>query len=421
MLYLCCDNQATWYQARNAPLSLWTCLNGGRMKQEAAPKRRGVVHRCGKASGEKKPDHLPEGLAHLQTSLLFLKRSMRTSGSTLQQGIPSLFPETPGSFITSCRRGREKRGRVSIERAVGRLEAGDVFRDWLAGVLWDRLPEPDDEARVYRIEPASHVVCRYEFIDAGISVIGKFFGAPTGAKTRYDANAAMMNEFHLLRSIARWVRVPGALATNSRFHAVLVTEYVPGRTLRELLAAGESLYEPLTGVAHLLRRLHESTQTSCDRERDFAYFHALLDQNGLPAPGRERFGRLLGAWRHSPRICPDAGCVVHGDATPGNYLFDGGTCAVDFEGSRDHAHPIRDLGILASEIKASPGSARAEDYIGHLLWHYSNGEEEFRRNTAQLPFFMALGYLRIARLPWRAAERDWLLGEAEACLAAGPG
>ena len=49
------------------------------------------------------------------------------------------------------------------------------------------------------------------------------------------------------------------------------------------------------------------------------------------------------------------------------------------------------------------------------------GEEEFRRHTADLPFFMSLGYLRIARLPWRAAERDWLLQEAEACLAAGPG
>ncbi|MCK9307830.1 MAG: aminoglycoside phosphotransferase family protein [Methanoculleus sp.] len=112
-------------------------------------------------------------------------------------------------------------------------------------------------------------------------------------------------------------------------------------------------------------------------------------------------------------------CRAHGDATPGNYLFDGSTCAIDFEGARDHAHPVRDLGILAAEIKASPGSnARAEDYIGHLLWHYSHSVEEFRRHIAVLPFFMALGHLRIARLPWRAAERDRLLSEAEACLAA---
>jgi len=111
--------------------------------------------------------------------------------------------------------------------------------------------------------------------------------------------------------------------------------------------------------------------------------------------------------------------MVHGDATLSNYLFDGDTCAIDFEGARNHTHPVRDLGILASDLKTSDGSsARAEDYIGHLLWHYSQGEEEFRRHTAALPFFMALGYLRIARLPWRAAECDWLLSEAEACLAA---
>ncbi len=311
--------------------------------------------------------------------------------------------------------------RVSIEREVGRLEPGDAFGDWLAGIIADWLPDQESDAWVYRIEPASHVVCRYEFA-GGVSIIGKFFGAPTGAKTCYNADAAMENEFDRLRRAAGWIRVARPLAMNSRFHSVLVTGYIPGPTIRDLLTAGGALYEPLTGVAHLLRRLHDSTRTSCNREREFAYFHAVLDQNGLPASWREQFNRLLGAWWHSPRIGSDVGCMIHGDATPGNYLFDGDICAIDFEGSRDHAHPVRDLGILAAEIKASPGSnPGAEDYIGHLLWNYSQSVEEFRRHTAALPFFMALGYLRIARLPWRAAERDWLLGEAEACLAAGPG
>lgn len=311
---------------------------------------------------------------------------------------------------------------LNIERRRGRLEAGDAFGDWLASVLADRLAGWRGKIRVYRVEPASHVVCRYEFTGTALSVIGKFFGEPTGAKTRYNADAAMKNEFRRLRRASGWIRVPRALATNSRFHSVLVTEYVPGRTLRELLAAGVSLYDPLTGVAHLLRRLHDGTQTSCKRERDFAYFHAVLDQNALPVPRRKTFDRLLGAWWHSPRIGSDAGCMVHGDATLSNYLFDGDTCAIDFEGSRNHTHPVRDLGIFAAELKTSPGiGSRAEDYIGHLLWHYSRSEEEFRRHTAVLPFFMALGHLRIARLPWRASERDWLLQEAEACLAAGPG
>ncbi|BBL69319.1 phosphotransferase [Methanoculleus chikugoensis] len=321
----------------------------------------------------------------------------------------------------------------------GYLEAGDAFGDWLAGALTDRLAGWRGRIRVCRMEPASHVVCRYEF-GTGLSVVGKFFGAPTGARTRYNADAAMRNEFLRLRHLSGWIRVPHAVATSSRFQSVLVTEHIPGPTLRELLDAGASLYDPLTGVAHLLRRLHDSTRTSCRRERDFAYVHAILDQNNLPGSRRKRFDRLLGAWWHGTRL-DRAGCMVHGDATPGNYLFDGGICAIDFEGAH-HAHPVRDLGILAAELRASGGSTTtaedygrsvnsshnafasggstttAEDYIGHLLWHYSGSEDEFRHHTAVLPFFMALGYLRIARLPWRAAERDWLLAEAEACLCA---
>ncbi len=307
-------------------------------------------------------------------------------------------------------------GPVVMTGEIGYLEPGDPFRDWLCGVVGDDCP-----VRVYRIEPASHVVCRYEFDGAGTSVIGKFFGAPTGAKTRYDAAKALANECRRLRDAAALVRVPRVLAAEERFGSVLVTECVPGPTLREVLAAETSPYGALTGVARLLRRLHDGTRTTWHRERDFAYFHAVLDQNRLSARERERFNRLLGAWWHSPQFCRDTGCMVHGDATPGNYLRDGEICAIDFEGGRDHAHPLRDPGILAAEMKASPGnSARAEDWIGHLLWHYSRDEEEFRQNCAVFPFFMALGHLRIARLPWREAEREWLVSEAEVCLSAIP-
>jgi len=203
----------------------------------------------------------------------------------------------------------------------------------------------------------------------------------------------MKREYDRLLRASGWIPVSCALATNSRFHLVLVTGYVPGTSIRELLAAGSSLYDPLTGVAHLLRRLHDNTRTSCDREREFAYFHEVLDQNRLPAHQREWFNRLLGAWWHSTRIGQDEGCMARGDATPAttSTTAEPGRSILKVSGTTP-SHPrsrnprCRDQGI-------GRGNVRAEDHIGHFLWYYSESEVAFRRHTADLPFFMALGYL----------------------------
>ncbi|WP_231476528.1 hypothetical protein [Methanoculleus sp. MH98A] len=59
----------------------------------------------------------------------------------------------------------------------GYLKADDAFGNWLAEVLADRLAGWHGKTRVYRVEPASHLVCRYEFPGTGLTVVGKFFGA----------------------------------------------------------------------------------------------------------------------------------------------------------------------------------------------------------------------------------------------------
>ena len=59
---------------------------------------------------------------------------------------------------------------------------------------------------------------------------------------------------------------------------------------------------------------------------------------------------------------------------------------------------------------------RAEPYIGH--WHYSQSTEEFRRITNALPFFMALGLLRMGRLGIDPDNSVHIHREAKACLKA---
>jgi Ser/Thr protein kinase RdoA (MazF antagonist) len=128
---------------------------------------------------------------------------------------------------------------------------------------------------------------------------------------------------------------------------------------------------------------------------------------------------MLGDWWNSTRIDQPYGCRIHNDPNPVNLVFDCDKLVLlDFESSWEHAHPVHDLGVVAAELKhyfaSCKGSdARAEPYIGHFLWHYSRGEDEFHRITDALPFFMALGLLRTARL---GINHPYLFKEAEACL-----
>lgn len=68
-----------------------------------------------------------------------------------------------------------------------------------------------------------------------------------------------------------------------------------------------------------------------------------------------------------------------------------------------HANFVHDLGVVAAELKHyfarhKGNDQRAEPYIGHFLWHYSQSLDEFRRITQALSFFMSMGLLRTARL-----------------------
>ncbi|KUG19632.1 hypothetical protein ASZ90_010643 [hydrocarbon metagenome] len=312
-----------------------------------------------------------------------------------------------------------------VQQQVAVLEQGDAFRDWLVGVLEARVENPLCRVQVYRIRPASHAVCRYEFLGEGHSVVGKFFGEPTGRTTAYNTEKAMQNEYRMLQRIAGLIDVPRPIAMRRDFHAALVTDYVPGVPLLALLGSEDGLYDPLASVARLQKRLHALTRQSCNLEREFAYFHSVLGQNRLDARRHDRFCELLSKWRDHPLLADMGGCLIHGDATPANYLFVGDRAyGVDFEHAWECGHPVHDPGIFCAEMKHlfayRKGSARqAEPYIGHFLWHYSGGGEEFYRVTETFPFFLALGYLRIARLPIHPSHRECLIREAEACLTSG--
>ncbi len=310
------------------------------------------------------------------------------------------------------------------EKRVGTLKPGNTFRDWLVEVLGDRIQKKKSNVRVFKLTPSSHTVCRFEFKDEGYSVITKFYAEPTGWKKKYNAARAMQKEYDTLKKVEPIIDIPRPMASKKEFHCALVTEYVHGNTLYKYMNSDDGLYDRLTAVARVLRRLHDNTRSSYHKDEEFAHFHNLFDQLHLRSSKREMYNRLLGEWWYSNLIDQPYGCRIHNDATPMNYLFNHKKVyALDFESSWDHANFVHDLGTVAAELKHhfaihKGDGQRAEPYIGHFLWHYSRDESEFRRITSALPFFMAMGLLRMGKLERKRNWSAFIFQEALACLRA---
>jgi serine/threonine protein kinase len=253
--------------------------------------------------------------------------------------------------------------------------------------------------------------------------MAKFFSEPTGQLKNYDHHRGMMKEYRNLERADSIINVAKPLAVNKKFNCVLVTEYIPGKSLGWYIKHDEKLDKRLTAIAHMLRQLHDNTKSSYIKENEFRNYHEVLDHLKLDHDSRKTFNKLLGKWWYSSWLDREWGCMVHRDVTPSNYIFfKGKPYAIDFESSWSHAHPVRDLGILTAELKNEferhkGGDWKAEPHIGNLLWEYSNDEKDFTYITKVLPFFMSIGLLRSARIH-QGSHRNYLIKEARECLKA---
>lgn len=306
-----------------------------------------------------------------------------------------------------------------LEKHVNTLKPGDTFRDWLIDIVGEKVRNRRCKVAVHKISPVSHTVCRYEFEEENYSVVAKFYAEPTGWLRKYNSAQSMQREFDTLKRMEAIVNVPRPIAARKDFHCVLVTEHVRGKPLFKFMKSEDDLYDRLTTTAHILRRLHDHTKSDYRKQDEFAHFHKILDQLRLDSKRRLEFNKLLGDWWYSTLIDAPYGCRIHNDPNPVNLVFNHDKLILlDFESSWEHANFVHDLGVVAAELKHyfarhKGNDQRAEPYIGHFLWHYSQSLEEFRRITQALPFFMAMGLLRTARLGFNS---PYLFKEALACL-----
>ncbi len=123
----------------------------------------------------------------------------------------------------------------------------------------------------------------------------------------------------------------------------------------------------------------------------------------------------------------DQQVLVHGDATPDNFMFGGGLSVVAFDLERTkRADRVFDTGRIAGELKhffmrATGNKYAADPFIGHFLWeyacHFPNRDSAFRSITGRTPFYMGITLLRVSRNTWVEPEyRRRLINEAKECL-----
>ena len=291
---------------------------------------------------------------------------------------------------------------------------------------------------------ATRPVYRFGFGEGVPDVVGKFF---ITFPDLTPSDRGLVREYHAyLQAPALGLTgpiscIPHLLGCNPSVNLGLLLEAISGPDLDHfLLRAGSpdgqaTLCPKLERLAELLAFFHSRLVPSQPVSANAAlkYFHKLMQQllaKGVLSRDEERHFQVeRAAWEKVIANFPDGRVLVHGDATPTNFLFpDGRAVAVDLERLRV-ADRLFDLSWVAGELKHAWGwrfhnFAASEPYIGHFLRSYlqaSGADAAIEDRVYRLnPFYMALAELRIARNDFLSWDyRRALIHEALYCFTFG--
>ena len=327
---------------------------------------------------------------------------------------------------------------------LGRLPKSDPMHNYLQYEIQPQISGSSDRSsyRVFGLN-GSNDVYLYEDRDTGSKVIGKFFlssrkkdaaRAATHLTHEFD-NLCMMRDY----GMTGHHHVVKPLGRHYSMNALLVTEYSEGQLLSEVILGAihrgdhGKLYYKLTALAYFLSSFHNRTAigVGVDFHDDCSYMDSLINKlRHIQAIGWDETQELYwlrDQWRNQARMWEDQKVLVHGDATPDNFMFGNGLDVIAFDLERTkRADRVFDTGRIAGELKhffmrATGNRHAADPFIGHFLWEYSchfpDRESAFRSISGRTPFHIGITLLRIARNNWIDAEyRRRLINEAKECL-----
>lgn len=292
----------------------------------------------------------------------------------------------------------------------------------------------------------SRNVYLYEEIHCNARLVGKFYPPKRASRQNPKTGEVEFSNLVYLRSLGfdsppHYVVRP--LGFNPDIGNVLLMEFLEGDSLGTVINAalhldgGALLYRKLSSLASFFAAMHN--RTAGDWGVNFNDSHAymgrlissLIVKRGMGRDHSDELYWLREAWRSQGAMWEDRGVLVHGDATPSNFLFGRGRTvfAIDLE-RMQWADRVFDLGRLCGELahffyqgKGDPGAA--EPFIGHFLWeycgHFPDQMNAFKAITRRIPFYMGITLLRIARNSWIDQEYRWrLVQEAKKILRALP-
>ena len=324
---------------------------------------------------------------------------------------------------------------------LGTLEQNDPLYGFM---LRDIMPKAESEVRdpVFHVSrlPGSNMVFKYHEERTRKKFIGKFYRNFEPAKEiRLRGEFDNLNRARALGLTRLPNYVVRPFGRDRDIGLGLMEEYVEGKDLdhyiRRAVHEGRDkrLKQRLTELASFLAVLHKKTATGkfLDLAPSLKYFGKVLDKlkrkGAVDESQCREFLALETRWRERDFMRRDEEVVIHGDATPTNFLFpkEKGVIAIDLERMRD-GDRMFDVGMVCGELKhafiwRTGNKYQAEEYIGHFLDEYSrkfkNSGKFYCSMVRRNPFYMALTELRIARNSWLdRGHRAMLVKEAKECL-----
>ena len=290
---------------------------------------------------------------------------------------------------------------------------------------------------------ASRPVYRFFLPGDGLGLVGKFFVDQVPASPQ---DRSLVREYHnylgdSARELAAAGLIPRLVGQAPGVRLGLLLEGLPGPDLDFYLAEaaqGRGLEEcrgQLARLAELLAFFHTRplVRQAVSPEPVLAYFQKLrtqLQAMGLLRPEEADFlAAESRAWEGRFGVYDDLQVLLHGDATPTNFLFpDDRAVAVDLERLRA-GDRLFDLSWVAGELRHAWGwrgrdfcdsEAAIQSFFQAYLEALPADNSLTQRIFALNPLYMALAELRIARNSYLSWEyRRALVAEAMACLSFG--